>query len=223
MASVPGLILQHEASAPPALLEEWLRARGLAFTVHHAGQEPLPDPRRFSFVTSLGSESSAVDLDPPWIPEEIDALRAAIADEVPVLGICFGGQALSLALGGGTDRAGAPEVGWIGIDSDDGGIPEGPWAQYHNEVMRVPPGAQLLARSPAGTAAYRSGPHLAVQFHPEATPEIMNAWARADVHLPAAGITLSDLAEQGTRHGSVAREAAFALFDGWWRAGPGAR
>jgi GMP synthase-like glutamine amidotransferase len=223
MSSVPGLILQHEASAPPALLEGWLRTRGIAFTVHHAGQGPLPDPRRFSFVTSLGSESSAVDLDPPWIPEEIDALRAAIAGEVPVLGICFGGQALSCALGGGTDRAGAPEVGWIVIDSHDGGIPDGPWAQYHNEVMRVPPGAQLLARSPVGTAAYRIGPHLGVQFHPEATPEIVNAWARADVDLPAAGITLSDLAEQGTRHGTVARESAFALFDGWWRTGPGAR
>ena len=142
MSSVPGLILQHEASAPPALLEEWLRTRGLAFTVHHAGQGPLPDLRRFSFVTSLGSESSAVDLDPPWITEEIDALRAAIAGEVPILGICFGGQALSLALGGGTDRAAAPEVGWIAIDSHDGGVPEGPWAQYHNEVMRVPPGAR---------------------------------------------------------------------------------
>jgi GMP synthase-like glutamine amidotransferase len=222
MSSVPGLILQHEASAPPALLEEWLRMRGLAFTVHHVGQGPLPDPRRFSFVTSLGSESSAVDVDPPWIPEEIAALRGAIANEVPVLGICFGGQALSVALGGGTDRASAPEVGWIAIDSDDAGIPEGPWAQYHNEVMRVPPGAQLLARSPVGTAAYRIGPHLGIQFHPEATPEIVNAWARADVHLPAAGITLSDLAAQGTRHGPVARDCAFALFDGWWRAGPGA-
>jgi GMP synthase-like glutamine amidotransferase len=223
MSSVPGLILQHEASAPPAWLEDWLRTRGLAFTVHHAGQEPLPDPRRFSFVASLGSESSAVDLDPPWIPQEIDALRAAIAGEVPVLGICFGGQALSLALGGGTDRLGAPEVGWIAIESHDRDIPEGPWAQYHNEVMRVPPGAQLLARSPVGAAAYRMVPHLGVQFHPEATPEIVNAWARADVHLSAAGITLSDLAEQGTRYGSVARESAFALFDGWWRTGPGAR
>jgi GMP synthase-like glutamine amidotransferase len=223
MSSPPGLILQHEASAPPALLEEWLRTRGLTFTVHHVGQGPLPDPRGFSFVTSLGSESSALDLDPPWIPHEIDALRAAIAAEVPVLGICFGGQALSLALGGGTDRARAPEVGWIALDSDDVDVPAGPWAQYHNEVMRVPPGARLLARSSVGTAAYRIGPHLGVQFHPEATPEIVNGWAQADVDLPAAGITLSELAEQGTRYGSVARDCAFALFDGWWRTGPGAR
>ena len=33
------------------------------------------------------------------------ALRAAVAAGVPVLGLCFGGQALSLALGGGVDRA----------------------------------------------------------------------------------------------------------------------
>jgi len=223
MSSSPGLILQHDASAPPGVLEEWLRSRERAFTVHQAGHGQAPDPLRFSFVVSLGSESSAVDIDPAWVPQEIGTLRAAVAGQVPVLGICFGGQALSLALGGGTDPAGAAEVGWIAIDSDDDAVPEGPWAQYHNEVMRVPPGAQLLARSPAGNAAYRSGPHLGVQFHPEATPEIVNAWARTDVHFPAAGITLEELADQGTRHGQAARDCAFALFDGWWCAGPGAR
>jgi GMP synthase-like glutamine amidotransferase len=223
MSLSPGLILQHDASAPPGVLEEWLRSRGRAFTVHQAGQGQAPDPLRFCFVVSLGSESSAVDIDPPWVPQEIDTLRAAVAGGVPVLGVCFGGQALSLALGGGTDPADAPEVGWIAIDSDDDCVPAGPWAQYHNEVMRVPPGARLLGRSPAGTAAYRRGPHLGVQFHPEATPEIVNAWARADVHLPATGTTLEELADQGSRHGPAARACAFALFDGWWRAGPAAR
>jgi GMP synthase-like glutamine amidotransferase len=217
-----GLILQHGGSEPPGLLEDWLRTRGHAFVVHHAGQAPVPDPQAFSFVASLGSEYSVRDREPAWIPEEIEALRGAVAAEVPVLGICFGGQALSLALGGGSDPASGPEVGWIAIQSDDDAIPEGPWAQYHREVMRVPPGARLLARSPAGTAAYRIGPHLAVQFHPEATAEIVNEWAREDVNLAAAGITLDQLADQGSRHGGAARDCAFALFDAWWRAGPGA-
>jgi GMP synthase-like glutamine amidotransferase len=223
MPALTGLILQHDGTDPPGILEQWLRSRGLAFAVHHAGEGPPPDPRGFSFVSSLGSECSALDADPPWVAAEIDLLRAAVAADVPVLGICFGGQALSLALGGGTDRAVAREVGWIAIDSYDASIPAGPWAQYHDEVMRVPPGARLLARSPAGTAAYRVGPHLGLQFHPEATPEMVNAWARADADLAAARITLDQLAEEGRAHGAAAHDDAFRLFDGWWRAGPGAR
>jgi GMP synthase-like glutamine amidotransferase len=217
-----GLILQHGASEPPGLLEQWLRGRGHEFTVHHSGQGPPPDPRGYAFIASLGSERSALDADPPWIPEHIELLRDAVAADVPALGICFGGQALSLALGGGSDLASTREVGWIDVDSHDEIIPVGPWAQYHDEVMRVPPGARLLARSPAGTAAYRIGPHLGVQFHPEATPEMVNAWARADSNLPAAGITVDQLADQGLRYGTAARDCSFALFDAWWRVGPGA-
>lgn len=214
MLSKPGLILQHGDDGPPARLAEWLRARELPFVVHPAWRRALPDPDDYAFVASLGSDRSAGDTT-GWVPDEIAWLREAVAADVPVLGLCFGGQALSAALGGGIDVLDTPEIGWLPVTSRDPGVPGGHWLQYHFDLMRLPPGARELARSPAGLAAFRHGPHLAVQFHPEADAELVDRWARTDPKLPATGVSRADLAAQSRIHAGPARDQAFALFDNW--------
>jgi GMP synthase-like glutamine amidotransferase len=218
----PGIILQHGELGPPGVFEQWLRERGIDYEVHDVSRGPLPDVREARFVASLGSVESAVAKEPEWVPAEVDKVREAVAADVPVLGLCFGGQALSAALGGGVERLEQTEIGWIAIESDaPDEVPEGPWLQWHNEILRIPPGATLLGHSPAGPAAFRYGPHLGVQFHPEATPEIVDSWAVADPELESYGVTREELAEQSRRHGEAARAAAFKLFDDWWAKGPG--
>jgi GMP synthase-like glutamine amidotransferase len=217
-----GIILQHGDLGPPGVFEDWLRERGIDYEVHAAWRDPLPDVRGARFLASLGSINSVTQANPLWVPAELDTVREAVADDVPVLGLCFGGQALSAALGGGVDRLDHTEIGWIAIDSEaPDEVPEGPWLQWHNEIVRVPPGATLLGHSPAGPAAFRHGPHLGVQFHPEATPEIVDSWAQADPALESHGVTREELAEQSRRHAETARKAAFRLFDDWWAKGPG--
>lgn len=210
-----GLILQHEDEGPAARFGDWLVARGLPFEVHRAGERPLPDPRGFSFVATLGSVRSAADTD-GWVPEEIAMLRQAIAAEVPVLGMCFGGQALSVALGGAVEVMDVPEVGWVELEILDPAIPGGRWLQYHHDRITLPPGARELARSPAGPAAFTSGQHLGLQFHPEADGAIVDVWARADPRLHDAGVTVHELAEQNAKFSAPARDQAYRLFDRWY-------
>ncbi len=216
MLSKPGLILQHGEHGPPGLFGEWLRDRGLPFAVHRVWEQPPPDPCDHAFVASLGSEHSATD-QTPWARQEIAALRLAIGADVPVLGLCFGGQALSLALGGGIEVLPVPEIGWMSLRTHDDGIPAGPWLQYHFDLMHVPAGARELARSPAGTAAFRHGRHLALQFHPEVDAARVDMWARSDPKLPATGITPEQLAAQSAIHAEDARIQAYSLFDAWRR------
>src|SRR5947209_3142465 len=187
MTSKPGLILQHGPSGPPARLAEWLDERGRPFITHHVWEDPVPDPDGFAFVVSLGSVHSATAVEPAWIPGEIAALRRAVEQDIPVLGLCFGGQALSVALGGGAGLLDKPEVGWIAVESFDQSVPTGPWLQYHSEQLRTPPGARELARSPAGPAVFRIGPHMGTQFHPEADAALVDVWARKDPDLSRAG------------------------------------
>jgi GMP synthase-like glutamine amidotransferase len=218
----PGIILQHGDLGPPGVFEEWLRERGIPFEVHAAWRDPMPEVRGAPFLASLGAIQSVTQSEPEWVPAEVEVVREAVAADVPVLGLCFGGQALSAVLGGGVDRLERTEIGWIAIESAaPGEVPEGPWLQWHNEILRIPPGATLLGHSPAGPAAFRHGRHLGVQFHPEATTEIADSWALADPALDSHGVTREELAEQSRRHGETARRAAFALFDGWWAKGPG--
>jgi GMP synthase-like glutamine amidotransferase len=213
--SRPGLVLQHGPDGPPARLAEWMNERELPFEVHRTWEQALPDPTEYGFVVSLGSKHSANETDPEWIPREIAALRAAVSSDVPVLGVCFGGQALSVALGGGSDTLPVPEIGWIPVESVDGAVPGGPWMQHHTELMRVPPGARELARSPAGPAAFRFGSHLGLQFHPEVDAALVDVWARTGSELADVGLTPEDLAAQSALHAPGARAQAFRLFDAW--------
>ena len=98
-----------------------------------------------------------------------------------MLGLCFGGEVLSAVLGGRVERAPVPELGWREIETDDPvAIPAGPWLEWHYERFTTPPGAVEVARTADAVQAFRIGPHLGVQFHPESTVEIVADWASMD-------------------------------------------
>ena len=162
----------------------------------------------------LGSSRSANETDVEWVAAEIELLRHAVQADVPVLGLCWGGQALSVALDGTVGPAPFHEKEWIAIASADPEIPGGPWLHYHTEIFTVPRGAVELARSPAGPAAFRIGPHLGLQFHPEADAEMVDLWAAKDPDQTDA--SRAALAASGERWDGPARELAMALFDAWW-------
>ena len=219
--SKPGVILQHGYYGPPGLLGEFLAEQGIAHRVHPSWEEPVPDLADAGWVASLGSQHSAGDRDPGWIPAEVEALRRAVDAEVPVLGLCFGGQALARALGGEVHRLPEPEIGWVPIETEvPEAVPPGPWAQFHYEVIELPPGAAELARSPAGPAAFRVGPHLGVQFHPEVTRAQMQTWLEMDGSLPPGFDRARALAE-GERWAPGAAEQAKRLFGAWFASLPG--
>jgi GMP synthase-like glutamine amidotransferase len=218
MESTSALVLQHGRAGPPGVLGHWMAERGIEATVHRANRNPLPpDPRGFDLIASLGSDMSAAATDPAWIADEVRFLGEAVEADVPVLGLCFGGQALALAMGGRVRVADEPEVGWMEVSTEDAGaLPAGPWLHFHWEVFDAPPGARVLGSSPAGAAAFELGPHLATQFHPEATPEIVDEWARLDAErLGELGVERNALLDRGRRAAPAARKNAFKLFDRW--------
>jgi GMP synthase-like glutamine amidotransferase len=224
MSSTPILILQHGPLGPAGVLGEWLADRGLPTEVHAAWEDPVPeDPRRYAAIVSLGSESSAAATDVPWVTDEIGLLRRAAAEAVPMLGLCFGGQALSLALGGGVRTGEVPEVGWIAVETDAPDVVgPGPWLQWHYEVFEPPPGSTVVAHSPVGPACFRYGPHLGTQFHPEVTTAIVDGWAAAAPdELAGLGVRPEDLHDGGERYGAAAAEQARRLFDAWWAGAQG--
>jgi GMP synthase-like glutamine amidotransferase len=211
-----GLILRHGDEAPAALLEEWLTEHGCDYEVHDATEVPLPRLEGFSFVASLGSVQSATATDPPWVAAEIELLREAIAAEVPVLGVCFGGQALSLALGGEVAPAATPQIGWFELSERVDELPPGPWFHWHYEQLSVPPGGEPLAHSEAGPAAFRHGRHLGLQFHPEVTIEVIASWSRSEAELAKLGVSAEELRAQSEVLAPLARHHAWELFGLWW-------
>jgi GMP synthase-like glutamine amidotransferase len=217
----PALILQHGDWGPPALLGEWARERGIPYVTHRVDLDHrLPELDGQPFIVSLGSDHSPRHSDVADVSVEVDFVRAAVEGGIPVLGLCYGGQVLSHVLGGSVEAAPEPELGWYGVDSQaPEEIPEGPWLQWHYDRFTLPPGAQELARSPRALQAFRHGPHLGLQFHPESTVEIVKEWARLDgARLAELGIEDGEaLAEAGRAEEARARRDAFRLFDGFWQ------
>lgn len=180
------MVVEPDRSDPVARLGDWLTEAGLELDV----VTDVPALDGYAGVVVLGGPQSADDaaLEPVR-----QLLRDAVSREVPTLGICLGGQLLAAANGGRVaPNPDGPEIG-AGLvakrqaaasDPLFASLPITPDViQWHfDAITMLPPAAIHLASSPlCEHQAFRLG-RLAwgVQFHIEATPEIVASWAAQD-------------------------------------------
>lgn len=183
------LVIQHDHVSPHGPVGARLAERRIDVVEHEVVSAEhfaspgvttqFPSVSEFDLVVPMGSPWPAYDTDliGSWVTPEIALLREADRAGIPVLGICFGGQLLALAHGGGVGSSPFPEVGWVTIESDEPDlVPVGPWFQWHFDRWQLPPGAREVARSPAASQAFVLRRNLAVQFHPELTAGMLRGW-----------------------------------------------
>ena len=181
-----------------------LRKRGFGFVEFlREYHEKWPGVDGIDLVVAMGSGWSTYwDHVAAPVQAEQALLRAAIAAEIPVLGVCFGAQQLSTVLGGEVTKAQSPEIGWHTINTvsetahmTPSFLCEGPWMQWHYDRFSVPSGATVLAESPVGPQVIVCGRSMGVQFHPEASESIVRKWASGEgsAELTAYGTTTSAL------------------------------
>jgi GMP synthase (glutamine-hydrolysing) len=106
---------------------------------------------------------------------ELDA--ALLEAGVPVLGICYGFQAMAHALGGAVEKTGVAEFGRTKAELDTssalfrGNSPsQFVWMSHRDAVVELPEGFRATAATPAAPiAAFEdsSGQRCGVQWHPE--------------------------------------------------------
>ena len=172
------LFVQHQADAPPGLVGDRLAGLGATVDVVDA-RDPLPDPEGFDLVVPLGSSDSAADESVTYLRAEWALLDRAIEAGVPVFGICFGAQLLCRVLGGRVRRlTDGPELGWLPVETTAPDlVGPGPWLTWHSDLLEPGPDSVQVARTPRAAQAFVHGPHVGVQFHPEATTGSVRAWA----------------------------------------------
>ena len=208
------IVVRHHDIDSAGFIADAFEARGAVLSVYLFPDDgPLPDPGGADHIVVLGSVSSVNDPD-PWIAEELAWLRAADEAGVPVLGICFGAQALCAALGGRVEAMMRREIGWTMVDSHDHDVlPAGPWLEFHDDRCLPPPAAAVLARNEAAVQAFRIGRHLAVQFHPEVDGPQLKRWldAHADSGATSLGIDPDQFLADTIREEPAARERADRL------------
>ena len=213
-----GLVVEHDPKGYPALVGRCLARRGVdieTFRIVDDADNPaslreFPDPGDYDLLVVLGAVWSVYDdaAIGTWIHREVDFVRRAHAAGRPTLGICFGAQVLSAALGGTVSRAPIPELGWHSLETDrPDDLAPGPWFQWHYDRFTVPDGATEIARNASGPQAFHKDRSLGVQFHPELDGELLADWIEmgGDM-LRAHGIDTEVLAaETAQREASVSR------------------
>jgi GMP synthase-like glutamine amidotransferase len=173
------LALLHQDDYPLGGLERIVRGRA-DLDVIDTTRERIPDDVTATGahgVISLGGDMRATEDDRfAFLRQEIALLRSAHELDLPVLGICLGGQMLARALGGSVVPLGGREVGVLPIDfvtADEvlGAPGRRRCFLWHRDRFEAPPGARVLARTERCTQAFRVGRSFGVQFHPEMTAD----------------------------------------------------
>ncbi|MDB5797839.1 MAG: glutamine-hydrolyzing synthase [Paucimonas sp.] len=132
-------------------------------------------------VILSGGPSSVVEGDTPRVPQAVFDLG------VPVLGICYGMQAMAQQLGGKVENGKLREFGYAEVRArghtallkeindfvtDEGHGMLKVWMSHGDKVIDMPPGFKLMASTPSCPIAGMADETrrlYAVQFHPEVT------------------------------------------------------
>lgn len=187
-------VLQPDPAVPLERFGSWLREAGARLTVVPLWEREVPAVDEVGDgVLLLGGTMSAHDEERHrWIDPLKDLLADLTEIGVPTLGICLGHQLLAEALGGEVTVAEARggEHGPVVLTWTEDAVGDPMLARAvqrgrrqpgsHSDVVtRLPIGAVELARTDRYPhQAFRMGSAVGVQFHPEASPDLMARWAR---------------------------------------------
>lgn len=228
------LALQHVWDDPAGYLGELLQEHGIRYDLINVEVEAVPDPLTYDAMIVFGGFQHANDDHKyPYFPPEKAAIRNAVEQHMPFLGICLGGQLLAQVMGGAVKRHTMTEVGFFDVpltaegkaDPLYAGLPEYQRVfHWHEDVFELPSGAiQLASSTSTPNQAFRYGTHAyGIQYHIELTPEMLDIWLHDETFKPELLKTLgaegyAALEQQQFTHYPLYREHARILFRNFLR------
>jgi GMP synthase (glutamine-hydrolysing) len=190
------LVVQNTPTGDPGRWAGWLAEGGLALDVVRAHDgEPLPErlrPRYQALIVLGGGFLPDDDTRAPWLARTRELVGEALETDLPVFGICLGGQMLAQVAGGAVrGEHGRPEFGSTELtlrqeaasDPLFQDLPPSPRAieNHVDAIVELPPGAAWLAQSDGCPyQAFRLGERAwGVQFHPESAADRIPGWSTA--------------------------------------------
>lgn len=186
------LVFQHVAHEILGTLDPLLRDAG--FRIKYVNFERHPDAAPsldgYDGLIVLGGPMNVDEVeDYPNLETEVDLIRKAIANEMPVLGVCLGSQLLAKALGAKVSKNPEKEIGWYDVSPTNEGEADPLLSnftqtekifQWHGDTFDLPKGAELLASSPlCKHQAFKYGDRVyGFQFHLEVDKPMIERWLR---------------------------------------------
>lgn len=237
----PIAIFRHTRTEGPGYFATFLDRHSIPWRLIKVDDgEPIPDSvAPFSGLCLMGGTVSVND-PLPWIGQSCRLIREAVANDVPVIGHCLGGQLMSKALGGQVTKNPVKEIGWGTALVDQNREAERWFAStvddskpatvfhWHGETFSIPPGAVRLLSSPfCANQMFAMGPHLGMQCHVEMTEAMIETWSkgwesetRGLAPLPDSIQTSDEMRRQAPDRLPAMRRLAEQLYSMWIRGLP---
>lgn len=204
-----------------------LREAGIELDERRLPQgDPVPALEEVDGIVTFGGLQSARDAEAyDYLSAELDLLGDAAAKDVPVFGVCLGGQMLARALGAEVRRMPRSMVTWrepslLPAAADDPVFSRwpsnAPTLHWHEDEFDLPPGGvELMQRGGPGVEAFRCGTCAwGIQFHAEADGATYERWCDTaeTEELEEAGVTREEVRASGAARMAEQERAAMALF-----------
>jgi GMP synthase (glutamine-hydrolysing) len=182
-------LIQNDHEVPAGNFLEWLHDYKLPFRIikPYSG-EGLPSLADSSALIVLGGAMGVNDSCRfPYLVSVKSHIQQAVNRNIPLLGVCLGGQLLADVLGAPVLSQRNGELGSHTVEVLESGASDPLFLdvpqvfttfQWHNDSFEIPAGATCLAASPAcAHQAFRYGDNqYGLQFHPEVTRDIVASW-----------------------------------------------
>ncbi len=186
-------VFQHVACEDLGTFAEVITGRGFQarYVRLFAGDRIPSDWPAAGALIFLGGPMSVNDeTEHPYLTEEQAAIRIALEQDKPILGVCLGAQLLAAAAGARIFPGQRPELGWgpITLTADGrqdpllSGLADLPAVfHWHGETFDLPAGATHLASSTMTPhQAFRLGNRAyGLQFHLEVDAAMIETWVHA--------------------------------------------
>ncbi|TVQ41719.1 MAG: hypothetical protein EA370_01245 [Wenzhouxiangella sp.] len=184
------LVLQHVAAEPLGVLDPMLRARGHRIRYVNFARDPDASPGldRYQALIVLGGPMQVGHHHRHHhLLTECRLIERALHDEVPMLGICLGGQLLAHVLDARVAPCPRAEIGWYSINPTAATASDPvlnpldharPVFQWHHWGFDCPSdGVSIADSEESGCQAFRAGPQAwGFQFHLELDRRLIHRW-----------------------------------------------
>lgn len=182
------LILQHAWECPPATVGEILEKYDLFYDTVNVEEATLPTPTAYDAIIALGGPQHVYEIDKhQYFVQEKELIRSAVAQDIPFLGICLGGQLLAAAFGGMVSHHTVTEVGFYDVPFTEAGQHDPLFTglpgyqkvfHWHEDAFEIPTGSVLLATTnTTRNQAFRYGRRAyGLQYHIELNSELFDLW-----------------------------------------------
>jgi len=202
----PIIIFRHAENEGPGYIGEFLKKNKIPSKLIKIDQGEAIDQdlNHSSGLIFMGGPMSVND-DLPWIVDATSLIYDALRANIPVMGVCLGGQLMAKAMGATISRNPVPEFGWLSVDTVHTTATRA-WLEnvpasfnafhWHGETFSLPEGAERILSSAACiNQGFVTGKSIALQCHVEMNESLVRDWANNNNDLPPPAATIQTAAE----------------------------